>query len=250
MKRNELIKRILFYLTVPKCVACSSYLSYDDEALCPECKSKHTDNKATICSVCGKYRPQCLCTNDYLSRHYVKRLIKLFVYRSAPDGSVVPSNELIYKLKRSYRRDLIDFVADELARSVISEIPDYDKFVITSVPRSKKRVRKYGYDHAEKVARALAQRLGIKYVKVLKSKQRRAQKLSEGREARMANARFDYCGNKTVPPKVFLFDDVVTSGASMGNCATLLHGIGAKSVVGICMGIAFKDKYVPFATER
>jgi predicted amidophosphoribosyltransferase len=172
------------------------------------------------------------------------------VYRSASDGSVVPSNELIYKLKRSYRKDLIDFVADELARSVIAEIPDYDEFAITSVPRSKKRVRKYGYDHAQKVACALAQRLGIKYVKVLESKQLRAQKLSEGREARIANAKFDYCGNKTVPPKVFVFDDVVTSGASMGNCATLLRGIGAKTVVGICMGIAFKDKYVPFVSDR
>ncbi len=163
---------------------------------------------------------------------------------------MVPSNELIYKAKRNYRRDLTDFMANELFMSIAALIPDYSEYVITSVPRARRRVVKYGYDHSEALARALALRLGIQYVKVLRSKQTSAQKLSESKEARISNARFDYANNNDLPSqKLFLVDDIVTSGASMGNCAMLLRGKDAKVIVGVCLGIAFKDKYVPFAKD-
>ena len=159
----------------------------------------------------------------------------------------MPSNELIYTLKRRYRRDIIDLLSAELANSIKANISDYQDYAITNVPRSKKRVQKYGYDHAQKLSLAVAGKLGIKYVEVLKSSQNSAQKKQKSREMRIANAKYRYKNGKELQhKKMLLLDDVVTTGASMAACAEMLHAKGATKIVGVCLGIAFKDKYTPF----
>jgi len=42
--------------------------------------------------------------------------------------------------------------------------------------------------------------------------------------------------------KVMLIDDIVTTGTSMGSAATLLRGLGAKGIIGVCIAIAYRDK--------
>ena len=37
-------------------------------------------------------------------------------------------------------------------------------------------------------------------------------------------------------------DDIVTSGASMGHAAMLIRGLGAKTIVGVVLGIAYSDE--------
>ena len=247
MEIKEFTRRVLYYLSVPKCVSCGTRLDLSDRALCNSCLDEHVKNRRTVCSVCHEERPLCTCSNIYLENHRVKRLIKLFVYKSASDGRKVPSNELIYTLKRRYRRDIIDLLSAELANSIKANISDYQDYAITNVPRSKKRVQKYGYDHAQKLSLAVAGKLGIKYVEVLKSSQNSAQKKQKSREMRIANAKYRYKNGKELQhKKMLLLDDVVTTGASMAACAEMLHAKGATKIVGVCLGIAFKDKYTPF----
>ena len=74
-----------------------------------------------------------------------------------------------------------------------------------------------------------------------------AQKKTHGEE-RIRNALFDY--RKGIPDikgkRVLLVDDIVTTGASLGNSATLIKGLGVKSIVGVCIGVTYKDKHIPF----
>ena len=81
----------------------------------------------------------------------------------------------------------------------------------------------------------------------MKSKLKTPQKKVHG-EQRIKNAEFDYL--KKHPSvrgkRVILFDDIVTTGASMGASAMLIKGLGAKEIVGACIAIAFRDKYKPF----
>ena len=200
--------------------------------------------KMTRCSQCGRELPECVCANKYLREHYVKRLIKLFVYRSSlEENKKVPSNELIYHVKRTDRKDLIAFIASELASAIKNNVTNYSEFLITNIPRTGKRVAKYGHDHSEKVAKAVALELGIEYKATLRSVQKRAQKKLTKREDRFANAKFDYKTTKTLTKKkIFLLDDIVTTGASMGHAAMLIRGLGAKTIVGVCLGIAYRDE--------
>ncbi len=249
MNIKNIYNKSLFYLTVPKCVCCREALDIEEYALCRKCILEYENIKGSNCSLCSKVLAECLCVNDYLDRHFVHKLIKVFRYRH-PDGpnDRIPSNELIYNIKREKRRDLLEFITDELSNIIESGCIDYKKYIITNVPRKKSRVLNYGHDHSEAIAKSLAKRLGIKYIKILKPMPGDPQKKVSGEE-RLNNARFKY---KMMRPnltgaRVLLFDDIVTTGASMGKSAALIKALGAKEIVGVCLSIAYRDKYIPFA---
>lgn len=244
--------RALFYLTVPKCVCCREKLDIEDIALCAECLREYENIKLlSDCSRCARIMQKCLCVNDYLDRHYVHKLVKIFRYRR-PEGpnDRIPSNELIYNIKRGYRRDLLEFIVSELEIALNNSI-DCSGYIITNVPRKRSRALKYGIDHSEKIAKALSARLGIEYVKLLYSTSRKPQKKTFGVN-RISNATFDYYKRlKDVKGrKILLLDDIVTTGASMGNCAMLIKGLGVKEIVGVCISVAYKDKIADLIRGR
>lgn len=240
-------EKILYYLTAPNCIYCESVLDIDDFAYCKDCFPKYLEAKARICSVCFKPYSECLCTSRYLDTHYVKRLIKLFRYRPSKDLSDDRAeNRIIYNLKGSSRIDTVRLAASELATRIKASVR-LDNLVITNVPRSRKRVITIGLDHMENLARKIAKLLNIPYVKPLRSLARGVQKKKRGEE-RLQNAEFDYRRHTASLEglRVLILDDVVTTGASLGGCAMLLRGLGAKEITGVCLGIAFSDKYTPF----
>lgn len=241
---------ILFYLSVPKCVACKQRLDVSTPALCDNCRADYERAKRVKCSVCFKPYSECSCVNKYLDAHFVHKLYKLSRYgKPAYDGEIIPQNELIYNVKRDNRRDIVAFLSDELA-AVISPTLRKRDYIITSVPRQRKRVLKYGFDHSEKIARALAKKLNIKYRKLLRSAAKQAQKKTHGEE-RMENAKFLPIKDIDLRGKsVILFDDVVTTGASMGACAMQLKALGAKEIIGATALVAFKDRYEPFVSDK
>ena len=156
------------------------------------------------------------------------------------------SNHLIYSLKQDNREDVVAFLADEMLSALNNSI-DFSKgrYIFTNVPRRRKSIIKFGYDHAAVLARSVSGALGCEYRELLVSKSKRSQKSVFGAE-RIYNAAFDYKHRREINLKgytVILIDDVVTTGASMSGCAMLLRGMGAKTVIGAALGIALKDSY-------
>ena len=244
MNFKEFIRKTMFYLTVPKCVGCGERLYVNEMALCSSCMKSHLVLKARDCSRCFKTYDQCSCTNKHLRNHNIKRMVKIFRY--IQEEEVTPSNSLIYTLKRSNRRDVVDFLSDELVRSIKFSLPDFQEFMITNVPRRPSAIKKYGYDHAAILAKAIAKKLGIEYRSMLKSKTKKAQKKLSYTE-RHENARtlakksFDLKGKR-----IIILDDVVTTGSSLSSAADVLKSLGAKELVGASVSVAYKDEYTPF----
>lgn len=159
---------------------------------------------------------------------------------------MLPLNAPIYSLKRHHRQDVIEFCASEMAESVKNAFPKAKCYIITNVPRSNSSIIKYGYDHAEMLAKEVAKKVGAEYQKLLKSDVKMEQKKLHG-ESRMQNAKFSVIKDVDLSGKtVLIIDDIVTSGASMGEAAMLVRGLGAKRIMGAALGIAYKDKYTPF----
>ena len=241
MKFKELINKILFYVSVPKCASCQERLTVNDKALCPECKRKYDEILKFNCSICSKPYYECECSNKYLSAHYVHKVYKVFRYFPAENP---PTNMLIYRLKRDNRRDIVNFLANELQKSLLNKNIKLENTIITSVPRRRRSIIKYGFDHAEVLSKALAKEVGLEYKSFLISKAKKDQKKNTDKEERHKNAIFDYRRKAPdIPGKnVIIIDDIITTGSSIAACATLLHGLGAKKIIALTLSIAYNDE--------
>lgn len=246
MTLSELYDKFLFLVSVPKCVKCGELLDFGERVFCTACLADYEDQKQRVCSRCSKKLGLCSCSNAYLEAHYVRRLIKVYRYNSKI--LELAGNRVIYSLKQDYRRDVFNFLAAELVSAIKASYDIEGKendYIITNVPRRLASISKYGYDHGWELAKRVSKLLGIKCIRLLVSKAKRAQKEMLG-EARMRNpdihyARFD---EGTVRgKKVILIDDVVTTGASMGISAAMIRGLGVKTILGAAISIAYKDSY-------
>ena len=158
-------------------------------------------------------------------------------------------NAPIYSLKRHNRDDVLEFCTNELSEAIRNCYPNASEFIFTNVPRSEKSIVKYGFDHAEMLAKSLADKFGAKYEKLLVSDVKTEQKKLHG-ESRKINAQFSVIGDFDLSGKtVLIIDDIVTTGSSMGAAAMLIHGLGAKKIFGAALGIVYKDKYTPFPRQ-
>ena len=239
MNIKNIMDRVFFILSVPKCVCCGEKLDYSQKAFCPKCYANFEDLKTRNCSHCSKILSKCSCSNEYLRGHFIKKVIKCFRYRV--DSESNPGNSLIYSLKRDNRKDVLSVCADELTKAINNSIDDPKKYIITNVPRRKAAIVEFGIDHSELLAREIANRLGAKYISFLASKNRKEQK-SLSREERLQNVKLEVKLDMDLTGKsVIIVDDIITSGASIGSCAAFLRSMGCKDIVAASLGIAYKD---------
>lgn len=238
MTFRELYKSAMHLISVPKCVACNDRLEYPTFTFCPKCSCEYEENKSRNCSLCAKPLYECSCSNDYLRAHFVKRLYKVFRYKQRKEN--LAANSLIYSLKRDNRSDVLEFCANELFAAVRHDSLPND-LIITNVPRRRGAIIKYGIDHSNLLARALAKRLDATYIPILASKSKREQKTLRG-EDRVKNTNFYLRREPDLSGKtVIIVDDIVTTGSSMATSGMLVHSLGAKNIYGASLAIAYKE---------
>lgn len=116
--------------------------------------------------------------------------------------------------------------------------------IVTWVPVSRARLRRRGYDQARLLAREVAEALGKHAMGTLrKVRHNQPQSSLTGDSARRANALDCY---RAVEPRrlagrrVLLVDDVITSGATLSECARVLLSAGAVEVC--CVTLAGAGK--------
>ncbi len=239
------LERANFLVSVPKCVSCGEPLDFEDKALCKKCELVFQEQKLRGCSSCANVISRCTCSNKYLRNHYLRRLAK--VCRYVLHNKDLPGNHLIYALKHDNRRDVFDFLSQELSDSILASFPIRGKeseYVITNVPRRAEAIQSDGYDHAAILAKKIAEIIGVRYQPLFVSLAKKSQKDTHG-EQRRENAVFglrnaELCS--AAGKNLIIVDDVVTTGASLGACAKLAKSIGARRVFGAVLAIAFKDQ--------
>ena len=232
--------RVLFALSVPKCVCCKARLNYGEKALCLKCSAVFEEFKSRNCARCARVLHKCDCSTSYLRGHFVGRVIKCFRYLDRENAT--PGNSLIYSLKRENRSDVLDRCADELCAAIKSSIPDPKKYIFTNVPRRRAAIIQYGMDHSALLAKEVARRLGGEYKELLGSRAKRPQKSLE-RTERLKNADFYIRSNTDLVGRdVIIIDDIITSGASCAMSASLIRSMGAGKIIAATLAIAYKDE--------
>ena len=105
---------------------------------------------------------------------------------------------------------------------------------VTYVPMPPARERHRGYNQSALLAAYLAKELGLPLRKGVVLRDGRATAhASANRAARVALAQESYRAGKVLLPqgeRILLVDDIITTGATIENCAALLRGQGAEAV--------------------
>lgn len=231
--------RVLFALSVPKCTCCKAKLNYGEKALCLDCSAVLHEFKSRNCSHCARELHKCDCSNEFLRSHFVKRVVKCYRYLDRKEAS--PGNSLIYSLKRENRRDVLEACADELCAAISNSVDNPGDYIFINVPRRKSAIIKYGIDHSALLAREVAKRFRARYISLLASSAKRAQKSLETAD-RFKNAQFYIAKDIDLTGKrVIIVDDIITSGASVGKAAALVRSLGCREIIAATLAIAYRD---------
>lgn len=241
MKSKGFGKKALDLLFPPRCQGCGKLIDRDD-GLCGACLAKYGDEQRESCPVCGRTARECSCGAAALGSSFIgnRRYCALTFYNEYNADSERITEKLIFRLKRKNSSSLTDFFAREAAAEIMrlmqlsEERPE--EWIITWPPRTPRAVLEYGYDQSEAVARRISYYTGIPWKKMLVRTGGREQK-GLGAEEREANAStLALLRRKEAEVKRFiLFDDVITTGATVREAAEQLYGAGAEAVFPVCI---------------
>jgi predicted amidophosphoribosyltransferase len=104
--------------------------------------------------------------------------------------------------------------------------------VVVPVPVHPAHRRRRGVDHSSELARAFARRTGLPFSNCLVRRGDPAPQVGRGRRARMGGPLGSIAVRPglPVPQHVVIVDDVVTTGATIAACATVLQAAGARQI--------------------
>ena len=233
------------FFTLRKCIGCGSILEYGatDGVFCDSCALAWSVAKTESCKECLQSAVECTCQPKELSKTGSLCLRKLIFYHKR--HGTPPQLRAVYRLKRRPQRYAEEFFANELLRVMREELDALkisdvaNEVVITSIPRSVGANRKYGIDQSERISKALSDKVGVPYIKAFRraslfSKEQK--RLTQQGRFKSVRGQFVMNDGELVEGKcIFLFDDVVTTGASMTACAEILRKAGAKAIVCLCV---------------
>ncbi len=137
--------------------------------------------------------------------------------------------EMVLKLKFHRLRS----VAEVAAGLILRQLPvDLGVDMVTSVPVSPRRYRERGYNQSELVAKLVARQLGLPYRQTL-GRETSVHQLGLGRRERFEQiAGVFFPLRRLEGRRVLVVDDVITTGATLSECASTLVGAGADRVWG------------------
>lgn len=143
--------------------------------------------------------------------------------------------EIVARLKYRNARCVIPWLAAEMARLV--EGPGDPAMgapadVVTWAPTTGARRRERGFDQGRLLAAAVARRLGVPCLGLLRRERGPAQ-TGRSRRQRLEGPCYEVRSGRLVPPRVLLVDDVVTTGATLAAAARRLRDAGAEEVTAL-----------------
>lgn len=210
MKPSHWIVRLIF---PDKCLLCGKMLQTPGIYLCPKCLAN---------------TPEALKLKQKIP--FLSGAFALWYYEGAVRTSILRYK---FRRRRGYARDYGSTLAGKLA----DLHKQYD--LIVWVPVSRLRKLKRGFDQVELVARVLCKELGRTPVPCLKKiRHTPPQSGIVSAAQRRANVLGAY---KVLDPefvrgkKILLLDDIITTGATISECAKTLMAAGAKEVYGVAI---------------
>ncbi len=218
---------------VPRCLVCRNAVASAGYPFCENCSSFYSKLISAPCRECGKQIKDCNC----IEVNPCIKFYRLFEY----EGDT--AKDIIYRLKRAAAPVDFILIARRLKERIQNVSGDVKFDCVCYVPRNKKGILKYGFDHAKLLGNALAKQFGVPCQSLLlhtgvRGEQKRLSRLYRGFAAktRFEINKLALHDGKLPHKRILLADDIVTTGNTMGECARILKACGAKQVFGVAIG--------------
>ena len=219
-KAGETLLNLLF---PPKCPFCRRLLAEGEDLLCPECQRELPWTQGKQGERAVEFATRCVAPLWYQER--CREAVHRFKFHG------------LRRYSEPFSALMVQCVRDRLTQR-------FD--LVTWVPVSRRRRWERGYDQGELLAQGVARGLELPLAATLrKIRHNKKQSLLTGAAARRANVLGAYAvrGDGSVRDKrVLLVDDVVTTGATLSECARMLRTARAREVVCLTLAMTGQDE--------
>ena len=229
------IKYILDRLTEDRynCLYCNCEMAPDRYGLCEECKKEIGGNNGYRCIKCSRpvYVDGGACDFCIENEQSFDRAVAPLLYDEAGETLI---KQMKFGSKRYGYKYVVAFMCDEA-------VPDCD--VITAVPHYGRQKK----DLATCLAMEYASRKGLPFEQLLRKVKKTPKQHSLGKYDRLQNLKgaFQPIQKEAIRGrKILIIDDILTTGATLSEMATVLKKCGAKEVYGLTLAVTPKKAEV------
>lgn len=192
------------------CINCKNKLIFVKQQTCPVCNK--VSEKGKVCASCkNKNSLTGVVSCLYFKDENVKDILHPYKYEGMFSLSKILSNMLIEAIdKEKIKFNLVAFV-----------------------PAVKNRESKRGYNQSRILAEEIANHYNLPIIFALKKKSGIKTQVGLAKKDRLINLKNAFYideGISLLGRSVLIIDDVVTTGATLSECAKVLKGVGAREV--------------------
>lgn len=222
---KKLFHKLLSLLFPLRCPFCGRIIK--EKTACPVCEATLSRISGNLCPRCGRERAYCCCKGRAFA---FDRCAAPFYYEGAVRRGII-------NCKFHARQSAAGVFAHYAAQTVQSVYQEEAFDLVAFVPLTRAEYSKRGFNQSELFARALARALSLPCHPVLKKPHDVAPQRSLPASGRWVNVSGAFvCSSRLDGARVLLADDIVTTGATLSDCARALKEAGAVRVC--CAAIA------------
>ena len=233
MDRKCFVRSTYAALLPKRCAFCGALiLPWRDS--CVACSRQISVIKPPICPHCGEHKKNCKCGKR---RQTFDKVAAPFYYELAARNGVL-------RLKHCDDPDAIDYFTDCMHEVVRREYGGESIDALTYVPMTRRARREREYNQGELLAKSLGKRLALPvWTTLVKLYETPPQKAMDY-HARSGNVLgvFDVIESAVRGKTLLLVDDVMTTGATLNECAKMLKLYGAKQVFAVTVVVPRRKK--------
>ncbi|MBR5540425.1 MAG: ComF family protein [Clostridia bacterium] len=221
-------ERLLAVFLPKRCVFCDTVIA-PVRVCCQACEAHLSVVAPPVCMYCGQAKRQCGCAKHRLA---FDKIAAPFYYEAAVrDG--------ILRLKRRDDPDAIRYFAERMREVVRREYGDEPIDGLTYVPMTARALREREYNQGKLLAEALGTQLMLPVYATLKKIYETPPQKELDLHARSGNVLgvFEVTDRTVRGKTLLLVDDVITTGATLHECAKMLKIYGAGRVLAVTVAV-------------
>ncbi len=212
-----IIEKLVSIISQNECLVCSK----PGEMVCTDCWQTEFVLRRPACFMCNA-----LSTNGQTcQRCRRKSNLNGVITNFRMSGYM---QELIYQLKYYGSRDTARFISQHISTNAL---PSTD--IVTYVPATGKSQRRRGYNQAQILAKEVAKSINLPLQPTL-LRLHHTDQIGLGRIQRFESVKDNFVSRGNLAGKnLLIVDDVITTGATINECARVLKTSGAKNIWGL-----------------